>query len=552
MVVQFLFSLFFLVSFQDIKVSVPPKVTVEVDQSASFEGQSVPVILSVIHERRQVIDPNSFVLRDNKLPVIFIEEVLPAKSIFSAKDPEAILVTKYRFMLSPQDAGLYLLPPISCKVDNLLVRSNSTTYTISQPVSSSTLRLEARVVEKEPYYPGQKLQFEYRIYSDKPVQLTKEDLALFNFTPFRNIGAPQILDQSTKSQTIEVICQFAVANGAGNFLSRPSQIIGFAFTKDGAGNTVLIPPPIKAEAPALTITISPFPQEGKPSSFNGALGIFSWEGRVISERGGKIGEPIVLELDCKGKGDLDTVQLPDFARQNGFKQNFTLPDQMPVGQIDRDVKKFLLELRPLNDTVSMIPQIEFSSFDPKSGQYVTVILPSIPLKFGLRHQAVEKMAPTESRLSPIVISRNVVLDDAILKKPFLSSWLILQIVVGLILLFASQYCIKRALMQRKEKKETSHDLFIEAIKSRDNPDHALSVVSQALLLRLFEIGEVKERPFLAQDLKESGLQGEVRRFLLSIQEERFRENAGQFEARHVLDDAISIYTRMKKEVKKGP
>ncbi|NVK28083.1 MAG: protein BatD [Flavobacteriia bacterium] len=121
------------------------------------------------------------------------------------------------------------------------------------------------------------------------------------------------------------------------------------------------------------IEVLPLPNENKPASFNGAVGEFEYE--VTLSRGEvDVNESVTLTLQLKGKGNLNTIKLPEVE----------LPDQLelfepedensiiasPSGLRGELKREFVLV--PRYKGTYKIPPMEFAYFDPDKEEYVTL------------------------------------------------------------------------------------------------------------------------------------------------------------------------------------
>jgi tetratricopeptide (TPR) repeat protein len=548
--VKLFLLMFLLFNPYDIAVEVPPKVQVEISKENSFEGRPLVGMISVIHEARQKIQQETFLLDGKPLKVEFIEEIQPSpQQLFSADDPRRVVETKFRFILPPREKGLYVLNAISVKVAGRVFSSIPTTFSVSGFETTRALRLEAKISEKAPYYPGQKLHFEYRIYFQQPIELTREELSLFKFSSFRPNGAPKIdtVALPESQETMQSITQEMVAEQAGKFQVPPSIIEGFPYEKDQKGKIVIVGGPLQARCDGFSFEVSPFPSRGQPSSFSGAIGSFTWSAKVLSSLPVIVKEKLRLELVCQGQGDLDTVELPNFARQKIFQDRFIIEPLATTGEIVEGRKHFIIELRPQFSDLQQIPEIETSSFDPIFSRYHTFKIPPVPIKVIARGKEGE-VTSEDRRVSLIDIESVELLQEGDIVRAHISFFTLFEYTTLLLALIFGQLLLKKIIKEKasRPKVETSRDLFVRAFRARYEPNVALPLIEQALILRLFEAKEIASPQMAVQELPESGIAGEIRRFLLSLEEGRFSRGAKEVEMKELLDTAAALFWRLKK------
>ena len=127
------------------------------------------------------------------------------------------------------------------------------------------------------------------------------------------------------------------------------------------------------------LLILPLPAEGRPASFDGAIGQLSVSADVSTTRLTQ-GEPVTLTLSITGSGNFDRIVPPALPEWDGWriyppKSDFTPGDATGFS----GTKTFAYILIPQTDQVTEIPEVAYASFDPKTARYVETILPAIPV-----------------------------------------------------------------------------------------------------------------------------------------------------------------------------
>jgi len=115
------------------------------------------------------------------------------------------------------------------------------------------------------------------------------------------------------------------------------------------------------------INVRPLPVEGELPGFTGAIGNFTADPPHLSASRVHVGEPIKLSYTIHVQGDL-----PHFA-----------PPAAPVSSewqiIEDPPPATSFTLIPLTDETHGTPAIPYSFFNPKSGKYVNLTIPSLPV-----------------------------------------------------------------------------------------------------------------------------------------------------------------------------
>lgn len=142
--------------------------------------------------------------------------------------------------------------------------------------------------------------------------------------------------------------------------------------------------PIEIKAEEIAVEVLPFPAEGRPAGFEGAVGEFGLEVQVEPPRV-NVGDPVVLRMTVKGMGNLDTVTAPKLGPSDKFKT------YEPQVEKKAGMKVYEQVLIPRTDDVKEIPQVTFSCFDPTLGRYRTITKGPFPLEVTAQPKADSKV-----------------------------------------------------------------------------------------------------------------------------------------------------------------
>ncbi|MCP5507856.1 MAG: BatD family protein [Chlamydiales bacterium] len=514
--------------------------------------EPIIITISVQHSEDAVIDDDSFEMDGKKINVELMKQI----TIPSNKQKVSI----YTFTIPPEPRGLHILPAITFTADGKMHKIAASSYAVgngaasepapSKPTASegAALGLEALFEGPSPMYPGQTARFIYRYSFNANIELKEEHLPLFDTPAFKKIGAKQITDRKGKL-SIREVAQEVEALEPGTFHLGPSFIKGFAYKRSSSGQKKYVHEEIKAEAPIVTVEVKAFPEEGKPPSFNGAIGEgFIFDAALIGSDTMRVGDKITLLLEISGSKNLEIVPPPELCCQPGFSGRFRFSDLPPVPGMRGPVKTYTVELRPLTASINEIPPIEFSFFNPKTEKYHVLKSEAIPIKV----KPLEK-TDTDSYIVPldekedarvvwpqaspkpraIEIEGNYRLVVGDLKNHYFGTWTAFLLIPFGIVVIALQMHYQ-TLMQRRSalaKTERSDDLLNEAIEHRDDEAQFYRLLTRAFLLRLKESGYISSTIVSPQDLSDEGVIGEARRFLVGIEEKRFA-------AKGALDDSV--------------
>lgn len=554
-----------LLTFQALSAQV--KVQANLDNYSLAPDQPVKGTLSITHTQKEAIDPNSFTIEGKPLQVNFVQDT-------QISDGSDLLVTFYSFMLPGQTKGLHILSPISVKVGGKVYQSLGTTYEVSgsaapaatipyfsqtapgsgAPASPSqpsakqgqdagaALKLEGSFIGTPPIYPGQKITMFYRYYFNTNIELTEENLPLLEAPGFRKIGSRDIKDSEQGGYSVREITQEVVATKPGKYDFPAAVVEGYLYRMDDYGVRQYQKPKLHVETLPVSITINPFPDTGRPTSFNGSVGAFSGiKASLNSPSSIAIGDKITLAVDLTGTEGLEAAQLPDLCCQPGFSGIFQTSDLPPTEKVEGNTKHFEVELRPLTDAIKAIPVIEFSYFDPKTQTYNKLHSEQIALEVHADQgttlppkQHFEPVPQTpqdwQNQPPPSPVEDHDWVEETTNESSDWSQawWIFLLIPLALLLL----------LFQRKKKEEiakappvikpvNSRELFERALKMDPKSADFQKLLTRSFLMRLVEKGGLSTTEIEVQKMPTQGKAGQVRAFLLELEEKRYsgQENA---------------------------
>ena len=144
-----------------------------------------------------------------------------------------------------------------------------------------------------------------------------------------------------------------------------------------------------ARSQPLRLDVLEPPLEGRPASFSGAVGSFTFELQPPTPTKVHVGDAVYLTLVVRGSGFLKGVGL-DLAAQLGpqFRvETVGVTDSLPAGATkppgfpDRSGlwRQFDFKVYPQSASVSAIGELAFSWYDPEKRTYVTANTPATPI-----------------------------------------------------------------------------------------------------------------------------------------------------------------------------
>ena len=151
----------------------------------------------------------------------------------------------------------------------------------------------------------------------------------------------------------------------------------------GRSQQVLVTEPV-------VVNVRPLPQ-GAPAGFDGAVGDYSMEASVDSDRLSG-GEPATLTITIRGAGNIDALPAPNVPASGDwrvFTQGSDSSSQVFRGVL-RGSKAFEFLLLPNDDGALQIPSFRYVYFDPDKETYVT--LSTDPIRVEIEPGSVDRAA----------------------------------------------------------------------------------------------------------------------------------------------------------------
>ncbi len=120
------------------------------------------------------------------------------------------------------------------------------------------------------------------------------------------------------------------------------------------------------------------PEQGKPEDFSGIIGHCTISAEA-TPTDVNIGDPIVLVLTISGLPYPEAARIPHLSTQPGLTEGFRISDE-DSGKVVDGTRKYQCTIRALNSTITEIPKLSLSYFNPESGKYERIFTNPIPIK----------------------------------------------------------------------------------------------------------------------------------------------------------------------------
>ena len=316
-------------------------------------------------------------------------------SIINGRRTDSIDVRyAYRYRLMVNAEGNYQIPTVQVTQGEVSATSSPGRFSVKEAPTTSDMAIELTLPE-ETVWVGQTIPLNVDVYLQRDIGDLNVVVPLFDELPIKpasNVTAQQEFALTTVHGDVNLpIVQERVRKNNQDY-TRVRMMAEATLTKPGnidvPSSKILAQMVVgqqrgmmgfarnqyqlfQAKDTPKTLDIRPLPLKDKPDSFSGAVGeAFSMKA-TANKTVVAVGEPIPIELEIRGKGNLDGIQLPDFEAMGFDERIFETPSQKPIG-IDNDdgAKIFTFSVRLKSADVREIPVLDFGYFDPNKGTYV--------------------------------------------------------------------------------------------------------------------------------------------------------------------------------------
>ena len=300
----------------------------------------------------------------------------------------------YNYIIKPLKKGEFLIPAASIKLNNKTLTSKPVKVIVLDPVeipkdpndpnyiAQQNVHLVAEISKSSPYV-GEGVYVEYRLYVSQNISVRdfsytdspqyngfwNQDIKIrglttqngtYNGEQYRYVVLQKALLIPTKSgkltiDPIEMDIVIGVPTGRGDFFGNP---IVKNITKSFASAKKFI-------------RSKELPIEGKPESFNGAVGDFNF---IVSSSKNilKSNETATVSVKVTGNGNLKLFELPEIKTPSELEV-FTPEQKEKINVTSRGIRGSVTKnytIVPQFKGKYKIPSTEFSYFDLKEKKYV--------------------------------------------------------------------------------------------------------------------------------------------------------------------------------------
>jgi hypothetical protein len=302
----------------------------------------------------------------------------------------------YSYFLTPEKKGNYTIGQASIEIDGDIYKTLPVKVQVTEAVESSLspgspssvvdddIELSIEISKSNPYL-NEPISVEFKLLFNPKINVTNlGELDNPEFKNFwsQNIKIPRLEIKSTsyKGQRYNYVTwkkALLFPQKAGDLellpLTLDVTIDVPTNRRDFFGNTIYTQTSKKVASRKRIIKVKNFPENGKPESFNGAVGNFDIS-LNSSKSQLKATESFQLEFKVNGNGNLKLFSLPEIIVPSSlekyapeFKEKINTSLSGMNGEISN-----VYTIVPQYQGKYPIPPVEFSFFNPKTEQYVTL------------------------------------------------------------------------------------------------------------------------------------------------------------------------------------
>jgi hypothetical protein len=382
-----------------------------ITSSAPAAGRT-PIKATVLTDRIAVGEIGTFVVKtseDVALPEKIVAIGLDITQSGSQSSMTSIngrmsvdISTFYRF--EGDQPGTFEVPPIEINVGGVIYKTEPIPVTIyardiaSELVNPTQPFFAKLDLSKTTFYVNELIPFSMTGFvrgrnSINEVASPTFEHPSFIIRPFREVRRDGS-DLGNTYYTSATIPSMLFALKPGEHRLGPAQMaIRVLDNATGFGFSTFFPRTVLREIPTnpVTVTVEPLPGNA-PLSFTGGVGNFAFTATTSSKEVA-LGDPISIDFEVKGVGNLRTMTAPVFAiPQKGIWKTYdaskTLTDEEDSDGSKEGIARFSQVIIP-EAKVESIPEFELTFFDPEKKEYVTRRTEPIPVGI-----SADRTAPT--------------------------------------------------------------------------------------------------------------------------------------------------------------
>ncbi|MEX2580455.1 MAG: BatD family protein [Verrucomicrobiales bacterium] len=320
-----------------------------------------------------------------------------SQSSITIADGKQSLVTSHFYRFRGNEPGAYEIPPVELSVRGESVTTKSIPVEIFERSPEDEARSPTREffakleVSRDEFYVNEIVPFNITAYvrgrnaisQVLSPTLDHESFVSKGFRDVRTDGG----DMGNTYYSSAVIDSHLFALKPGRHRLGPGELGVRILDSRGGFGLSIFPRTVTRElsTDVVDVTVKPLPN-GAPASFTGGVGYFELSAKASATEV-NLGDPVSMEIEVKGVGNLRTLGPPAFSvPQKGIWKTYeaskTLEDEDESDGFKPGRAVFSQVIIP-EAKVGEIPAYELAFFDPDTEQYVTRHTEPIPISISV-------------------------------------------------------------------------------------------------------------------------------------------------------------------------
>lgn len=132
--------------------------------------------------------------------------------------------------------------------------------------------------------------------------------------------------------------------------------------------------------PAVTVRVTPPPDEGRPDCFIGAVGRHVEAMASLDASSCKVGDPLTLTLEVKGGVSISNMRTPILGLQQELMRDFRIYDENVKSETLPNGKRFTYQVRPLREGTLEFPPVKIGYYNSEHRTYEILKTQPLPLQ----------------------------------------------------------------------------------------------------------------------------------------------------------------------------
>lgn len=141
-----------------------------------------------------------------------------------------------------------------------------------------------------------------------------------------------------------------------------------------------VPQEVYTIGPAVTVRVTPPPDDGRPDCFIGAVGRNVEAKATLDATICKVGDPLTLILEITGNVSISNMRTPVLGLQPELVKDFRVYDDNVKSETLPNGKRFTYRVRPLREGTLEFPSIKIGYYNSERRAYETLTTQPIPIQ----------------------------------------------------------------------------------------------------------------------------------------------------------------------------